>query len=87
MLSDKEKAENSMDISSSWFSYKTFIPIYIVYLSTDIGSEAIYIILIAIIGYIGYAIYRRSFKIKLCDIITMSVCITIGFIIANISLH
>lgn len=85
-LSSKEKAENSMDISSSWFSYKTLIPIYIVYLSTEIGTEVIFIILIAIMGYIGYAIYRRSFKIKVCDIITMSACIAAGLIIGNINL-
>ena len=85
-LSEKEKAENSMDISSSWFSYKTLIPIYIVYLSTEIGTEVIFIILIAIMGYIGYAIYRRSFKIKVCDIITMSACIAVGLIIGNINL-
>ena len=37
LLSSKEKAENSTDISNSWFSYKTLIPVYILYLSSDIA--------------------------------------------------
>jgi len=84
LLADKEKAENSMDISNSWFSYKTLIPIYILYFSSDIDFELIYVLLIVILGYIAYAIYRRNFKIKLCDIITMIVCIVLGIIIGNI---
>ena len=85
-LSDKEKAENSMDISTSWFSYKTIIPIYIVYLTTDIANEFIYIILVVILSYIAYAIYRRSFKIKVKDIITMISCIVFGIIISNLGI-
>lgn len=86
VLSDKEKAENSMDISSSWFSYKTIIPIYIVYLTTDIANELLYLILVAILGYIAYAIYRRNFKIKIKDIITMISCILFGMIISNLGI-
>lgn len=85
-LSDKEKAENSMDISTSWFSYKTIIPIYIVYLTTDIANEFIYIILVVILSYIAYAIYRRSFKIQIRDIITTVSCIVFGIIISNLGI-
>ena len=86
LLSSKEKAENSMDISSSWFSYKTIIPIYIVYLTTDIANEFIYIILVVILSYIAYAIYRRSFKIQIIDIITTISCIVFGIIISNLGI-
>ena len=82
-LQKYEKSEDSMDISNSWFSYKVFIPTYIVILSTICIYEKapIFILLVAILGYILYAIYRRNFKIKLYDIITGLSCLVGGVIL------
>ncbi len=83
VLQRYEKSEDSMDISNSWFSYKVFIPTYIVILSTICIYEKapIFILLVAILGYIGYAIYRRNFRIKLYDIITGLSCLVGGVIL------
>ena len=82
-LQKYEKSEDSMDISNSWFSYKVFIPTYIVILSTICIFEKapIFILLVAILGYILYAIYRRNFRIKLYDIITGLSCLVGGVIL------
>ena len=82
-----DKSENSMDISNSWFSYKVMIPIFIstlTILSCSNGDTLILLLIIAISGYIGYAIYRRNFKIKWCDVITMSSSLIGGIIIGAI---
>jgi hypothetical protein len=78
-----EKSEDSMDISNSWFSYKVMLPTFIVVLSALCvsGSGAIFLILVAIPSYIGYAIYRRNFKLKLCDVITIISSIVGGLIL------
>ncbi len=87
-LQKYEKGENSMDISNSWFSYKSIIPIYIVYglvMCLNTGIEGIILIILVIIAaYIAYAIYRRNFKIKLVDIITIGVCIVLGIILESL---
>ena len=77
----KDKSENSMDISSSWFSYKVMLPTFIVvlsYISTQSASGIFVILLVAVSGYIGYTIYRRTFKIKLCDVITIASSLLLG---------
>ena len=87
ILSQKyEKSENSMDVSNSWFSYKIFIPTYISILSLICIYEKapIFILLVAIFGYMGYAIYRRNFKIKLYDVITSLSCIVGGIVLGVI---
>ena len=83
LLLKKEKSEDSMDISNSWFSYKVMLPTFIVVLSALCvsGSGAIFLILVAIPSYIGYAIYRRNFKLKLCDVITIISSIVGGLIL------
>lgn len=82
-----DKSENSMDISNSWFSYKVMIPTFIstlAIMSCSSGDSLILLLIIAIFGYIGYAIYRRSFKIKLYDIVTMSSSLIGGIIVGAI---
>lgn len=68
-----EESEDSMDISSSWFSYKTMIPIYLVTLIYFFEPSFPGIIFFTILAYIGYVIFRRSFLIKKIDII---VCVS-----------
>ena len=64
-LNKRDKSENSMQKSYSWFSYKVFIPYYLTVLCLLFASDSILIIpiLSLIGGYLMYAIYNRSFKI------------------------
>ena len=71
VLSKKEKAEKALDISDSYFAYKVIIPLYTFLLA--LTSQELFVIVFATIaGYIGYVIYRRSFKIRKIDIIILS---------------
>jgi len=65
-------AEKAEDISESPFCYKTLIPLYgaSLIVLTD-GSDGMMFFLTVAAMYIGYAIYRRSFRIEKNDAITI----------------
>lgn len=86
---DKHKAENAGQISDSLFGYKTLIPWFVFFsvltMSTPasllFGSAAfslINLVVILIGGLIGYFIYRRSFRIKKCDLISLGISFLAG---------
>lgn len=76
LLNKKDKAEDSMQVSNSWFSYKVFIPVYMSLISLLMmdGSELIGFVFLFVGTYIAYVIYRRSLKIKKWDIIVPVIC-------------
>ncbi len=89
LMSKNEKAENTLDISDSYFAYKVMIPLFVFGLITGGGDSLglLYIFLIAILGYLGYVIYRRSFKIKKIDLIilgSVTVAGTLQIIFVNL---
>lgn len=64
----KKSAHKAGEISDSWFGYRTLIPAYGYMLILTIrGIEILSFIIVALM-VIGYAIYRRSFKLKKSDI-------------------
>ena len=70
VLVKKEKSEDSMQISNSWFSYKVMIPFYVFFISFMTGytnTSIIVYLFILLGGYILYVIYRRTMKIKWYD--------------------
>ena len=70
VLVKKEKSEDSMQISNSWFSYKVMIPFYVFFISFMTGytnTSIIVYLFILLGGYILYVIYRRTIKIKWYD--------------------
>lgn len=86
-LNKNEKAENSMQISKSRFAYKFLLPTYIISLlalSVYSGS-AILLILVIVGGYLGYVIYKRSFKLSkydyYCLLINLAFGLLLGFCI------
>lgn len=76
VLNKKDKAEDSMQISNSWFSYKVFIPIYFSCISLLFmdGGELISFVFIFVGTYITYVIYRRSLKINKKDLLVIAIC-------------
>ncbi len=90
-----EKAEDSMQKSTSYFSYKVLIPIYLFFLVaySILLDETVYILMPVIVigGYILYVIYNRSFKITKTDLIcfgsSIAGGIVIGFIIAIVDYY
>ena len=67
----KKGAQHAGEISNSWFGYRLLIPMYgySLIVLTGTGFVDIMTILVFIMMIIGYAIYRRSFRLKLRDII------------------
>ena len=83
-INKNDKAEDSMQISNSWFSYKTFIPLYIILLSLYGAlsfDDLIFYIIISIMGFVAYVIYRRGLKFKKYDYIILFVIPLLVFII------
>ena len=66
-------AEQAGEISSSWFGYKMLLPIYgycFLCLWKDLAIIAISIY--AVLMVTGYIIYRRGFKLKMTDILSIA---------------
>ncbi len=85
VLVKKDKSENSMGISNSWFSYKIMIPVYLFVISyTAIDVEFIAWLFILIGGFLMYVIYRRTLKIKIIDVVMIVACVFCGLIISSI---
>ncbi len=81
----KDKSENSMAISNSWFSYKVMIPFYLFVISyTAIDAEFIAWCFILIGGFLMYVIFRRTLKIKVLDVILIISCVVGGLLVSTI---
>lgn len=80
--SKKNDAEKVSDESDSIFGYKTMIPFYMVFSFNLVGRIDYLWAVIAVTGYLGYSIYRRSFRIKKVDILSLSLSVIVGVLIA-----
>ena len=81
----KKKTEDAENISNSIFGYKLMIPLYgygLLFALGEVG-EPIVLILLAIAMTCAYMIYRRTFKIKLKDIIFI-VCSVIPWALGDL---
>ena len=86
ILSNKQKTENASDISNEWYTYKLFIPLYVVCMCEFLGQRdnslnILNITLVIIGGYICYVIYNRTFKIKKVDLIVLLSSATFGILL------
>lgn len=67
---EKKRTENAGEISTAVLGYKINIPLYMVSLSVLLDSlEAFAFIFVC--ALVAYFVYRRGFKLKKCDIITL----------------
>ncbi len=69
----KKGAQKIGEVSDSWFGYRTLIPIFgysLLFMNGIISS--IYTIVLFSMMLIGYVIYRRSFRLKIVDIIMIA---------------
>ena len=86
-LNKKDKAENCMQVSNSWFSYRFMIPAFISMIIMIVGDNITYEALIYILigGFVSYLLYRRNLKFKKTDYITFIICIVVSLIISYIA--
>lgn len=83
LKSKKEKAEESMQISRSIFSYSFFIPFYIVTIGIYTFDVIILLPFLLIAAYLGYAIYRRTFKIKKLDWLMILISFAVATVLST----
>lgn len=86
-LNKTDKAEDSMQVSNSWFSYRTIIPLYFALFSLImIKGEAMLIsfIFLFVGAYIAYIVYRRTLKIKKWDILVIAIVFVASIIFVSI---
>ncbi len=68
----KVRTEKTEEISSTWFGYKILIPLIAFAIFTfDPGTILWIVVLIS--AFIGYTVYRRSFKYKKSDLIILGI--------------
>lgn len=78
-----DKAEDSMQKSTSSFSYKVMIPIFAISLFVFARDQIITITLImTVCVFIMYCIYHRTIKLKGKQILIMGIVLSVGFILA-----
>ncbi len=81
LYKNEDKAEDVAQISNSYFSYKVLLPALIFLISVMMTPEwdlTYILVFILIAAYIGYVIYRRTFKITKNDAITIFIALLSG---------
>ena len=88
MRADRDRAENAGQISSYWLGYRVLIPAYIVLLlgcvAELMNGEIVMYVLVVLIGAALYFAYRRSFRLKVADLICLVSSIAAGIALAAI---
>ena len=92
LLADKDKSENVGQISSSRMGYKVLLPaleagvIALIIVSVGWGwfdwNTIFYLVLVALCALAFYFAYRRSFRLKLSDILSVILAFVAGLLFA-----
>ena len=81
-----EKGENAEENSTSWFGYKTLIPVYILLcLGGGAGEEIIGLALVAVGGVVATIVYKRKFKLKFIDWLPLIIGLAAGIVLALVT--
>lgn len=87
-LTRKEKGEETMQKSTSAFSYKTMIPLSTIILFVLAKDDIlVFLPLLSIYAFIMYCIYQRTIKLKGKQILHIGMILTIGFILSFVSYY
>lgn len=78
----KKKSEKAGGISDSPFGYKTLIPFFLCFLTMSWGQydSVTSIVMLLCSAFVAYFVFRRSFKLKKWDIISIAVALAIGLL-------
>lgn len=92
LLADKDKSENVGQISSSRMGYKVLLPaleagvIALIIVSVGWGwydwNTVFYMVLVALCALAFYFAYRRSFRLKISDILSVILALVAGVLLA-----
>lgn len=82
----KKRTEKLGDLSHTLFGYKVILPIAVFSMTQALDEAFLSHIFAILLGVVGYMIYRRSFKIKKNDLITIAViCAFTGLFMSILS--
>lgn len=82
-----EKGENAEQNSTSWFGYKTLIPIYVALCFGAGAAEEVYgFVVIAVAAIVATIVYKRKFKLKFIDWLPLIIGLTAGIALMAIAL-
>lgn len=83
------KAENGGQLSSSLWCYRVLVPVYVFILASSLSVDALGTQLACIAGafllvggFICFVVYRRSFRLKTSDIITLAAAFGAGILVS-----
>ena len=68
----KKRTEELGDLSNTVFGYKVILPVAVFSMTQAFDESFLSFIFAILLGVVGYMIYRRSFKIKKYDLITIA---------------
>lgn len=74
----KPRAEKTQEVSESWFGFKLLIPLYAV--AAMISSGGLFVLVVLIVAFVGYIIYRKGFHLKKWDWIILGLLIPVGIL-------
>lgn len=69
----KKRVETLGEITTSWFSYRTMIPLFGYSLFAIVRISFFWCILLLTAMIVGYVIYRRTYRLKRSDLIVLGV--------------
>ena len=85
LFSKREKAEDCLQITKSFISFRTMIPHYIVTSIILLKSAGLGVmLLVSIAGFFLYVLHHKSFKFKLSTIITLTASCVLAIVFAII---
>lgn len=79
----RKRVETIGNISSSWVGYKTIIPLCMFCITCPIYNSGDWFLVImgAAAAIIGYMLYRRSFKVKTVDLVSIGAGVFVAFVL------
>ena len=82
----KKRVETLGEITNSWFSYRTMIPLFGYSLFASLRFNIFFFVFILICMIIGYVIYRRTYRLNKFDLIVLGLYIIYCSLVVDISI-
>ena len=80
----KKGAQKAGEVSDTFVGYRVLIPLYCITLMTLFEGVSLMMVFVVAMTVVGYVIFRRGFKFKLPDILSMVGSVVLGIVFAAI---
>lgn len=80
------RIENVGHLTDTWLGYRVTIPLYVfAVLSVGFASDLMLAVFVIVCGLMGYFIYRRSFRLKWYDVVSLIGASALGYLASLVS--